>query len=76
MSLTFNVLNVFYNIRKTPDFAGKPVILPNPNRITLIALSDIWGGRFFHFGSKLVPKVIWFYLEISAKKSFKTYKFP
>ena len=34
------------------------------------------GGRFFRFGSKLVPKVIWFYLEISAKKSFKTYKFP
>ena len=28
------MLNIFYNIRKTPDFAGKHVILPNPNRIT------------------------------------------
>ena len=32
--MIFNVLNVFYNIRKTPDFSGFPVILPNPNRIT------------------------------------------
>ena len=30
----FNALNIFYNTRKTPDFSGFPVILPNPNRIT------------------------------------------
>ena len=28
------MLNIFYNIRKTSDFSVKPVILPNPNRIT------------------------------------------
>lgn len=30
----FNALNIFYNTRKTSDFSGFPVILPNPNRIT------------------------------------------
>lgn len=40
---------MLYNIitpSKTPYFAGKYVILPNPNRITLIALSGIWKGDF------------------------------
>ena len=36
----FNALNIFYNTRKTPDFSGFPVILPNPNRITLNAILD------------------------------------
>ena len=28
------MLHTFYNIRKTLDSSGFPVILPNPNRIT------------------------------------------
>ena len=38
------MLNIFYNIRKTPDFSGFPVILPNPNRITTKAkaLNESW----------------------------------
>jgi len=41
---------MLYNIitpSKIPYPAGKYVILPNPNRITLIALSGIWEGDFF-----------------------------
>ena len=37
------IINMLYNIitpSKIPYSAGKYVILPNPNRITLIALSD------------------------------------
>ena len=30
------MLHTFYNIRKTLDSSGFPVILPNPNRITTI----------------------------------------
>ena len=40
------MLHTFYNIRKTLDSSGFPVILPNPNRITLIALSDSREGDF------------------------------
>ena len=42
---------MLYNIitpSKIPYSAGKYVILPNPNRITLIALSGIWEGDFVH----------------------------
>lgn len=47
--LIYFIINMLYNIitpSKTPYSAGKYVILPNPNRITLIALSDIWEGDF------------------------------
>ena len=37
---------MFYNIRKMQDSSGFSVILPNPNRITLIALSGICEGDF------------------------------
>ena len=41
--------NTLYNIitpSKAPYSGGKHAILPNPNRITLIALSGIWEGDF------------------------------
>ena len=41
------MLNIFYNIRKSPDFTGKPVILPNPNRITTKSKSAVLRLRFF-----------------------------
>ena len=47
--LIYFIINILYNIitpSKIPYSAGKRVILPNPNRITLIALSDIWEGDF------------------------------
>lgn len=34
------MLHTFYNIRKTLDSSGFPVILPNPNRITINAILD------------------------------------
>lgn len=48
--LIYFIINALYNIitpSKIPYSTGKRVILPNPNRITLIALSDVWEGDFF-----------------------------
>ena len=48
----FNALNIFYNTRKTPDFSGFPVILPNPNRITKKSKAQPEWLRFFCFPAK------------------------
>lgn len=46
------MLNIFYNIRKTPDFSGFPVILPNPNRITKKSKAQPFRLRFFCLPAK------------------------
>ena len=42
-----NVLHMFYNIHKMQDSSGFPVILPNPNRITQMRLTQKVSFCFF-----------------------------
>ena len=68
----FNALNIFYNTRKTPDFSGFPVILPNPNRITLIALSGIWEGDFVLLVKHLLNQGVFTWFSYTSLNNFLT----
>ena len=51
------MLHTFYNIRKTLDSSGFPVILPNPNRITTKSKAQSTGLRFFTKHFLVLPRI-------------------